>query len=155
MSFRLDLNDILTTVCLFERIVEELRSYKNAPSHFQNLALEVQLLHKTLGHVLDLAPYNGIDQAALEQVRAIALHCLQPLQALTDKIRVKESSLGHFRTTRSISSIGIRLHWSMIDAEDVEKVRRVILSEMVAINVLLSTQQLFASLPIGIKANMR
>ncbi|KAI1278305.1 hypothetical protein F5Y07DRAFT_361388 [Xylaria sp. FL0933] len=57
-------------------------------------------------------------------------------------MRSKQSSLGHYRSTRSLSNIGTRLHWSMIAQKDVEDLRTTLLSEMVAINMLLSAQQL-------------
>ncbi|KAL2682390.1 hypothetical protein Neosp_006840 [[Neocosmospora] mangrovei] len=61
---------------------------------------------------------------------------------MADKMRTKEGNLGHFRTTRSLSSIGTRLHWSMVAQSDVDGFRKTIMSEMAAINILLSVQQL-------------
>lgn len=142
MSFGYAVGDVIAVLGLFERIATELRNYKDAPSHFQQLSLEIDLLRRTLQHVLRLEPKNDSECQTIEQVRAIVIHCLQPLQALVDKLRLKESSLGHFRTTRSLSNIGTRLHRSMVAQKDVDEIRKTILSEMVAINMLLSVQQL-------------
>ncbi|KAI0977610.1 hypothetical protein F4678DRAFT_19779 [Xylaria arbuscula] len=142
MSFGFAVGDVIAVLGLFERVAIELRNYKNAPAHFQQLGVELQLLHTTLKHVLCLSPEDAAEAKTLEQIRAIVMHCLPPIQALINKMRSKQSALGHYRSTRSLSNIGTRLHWSMIAQKDVEDLRTTILSEMVAINMLLNAQQL-------------
>ncbi|OTA90110.1 hypothetical protein M434DRAFT_14144 [Hypoxylon sp. CO27-5] len=142
MSFGYAIGDVVAVIGLFERVSIELRNYKNAPAHFQQLSAELDLLRRTLQQVLCLCPENEAECQTLEQIRTIAIHCLQPLQTLADKMQAKESSLGHFRTTGSLSNIGTRLHWSMIAQKDIDEFRKTILSEMAAINILLSSQQL-------------
>ncbi|KAK0618888.1 hypothetical protein B0T14DRAFT_565795 [Immersiella caudata] len=134
--------EIIAVLGLFERVILELRNYKDAPSHFQQLSIELDLLSSTLRHASQLRPSNDDERQTLDKIGAIAMHCLIPLQAMGDKMRSKEGSLGHFRTTRSLASIGTRLHWSMISRKDIDGLRTTILSEMLAINMLLSTQQL-------------
>ncbi|KAK5625718.1 hypothetical protein RRF57_001434 [Xylaria bambusicola] len=142
MSFGYAIGDVIAILGLFERVAVELRNYRNAPAHFQQLSVELELLHSTLKHVLCLYPENAAEAKTLGQIRAIVMHCLPPIQALVDKMRSKEGSLGHYRTTRSLSNVGTRLHWSMIAQKDVDALRTTLLSEMVAINMLLSAQQL-------------
>ncbi|KAI0808513.1 hypothetical protein GGR55DRAFT_680199 [Xylaria sp. FL0064] len=142
MSFGFAIGDVIAVLGLFERVAVELRNYKNAPTHFQQLGVELELLHSTLKHVLCLSPEDAAEAKTLEQIRAIVMHCLPPIQALVGKMRSKQSSLGHYRSRRSLSNIGTRLHWSMIAQKDVEDLRTTLLSEMVAINMLLSAQQL-------------
>ncbi|KAF5558992.1 general transcriptional corepressor ssn6 [Fusarium mexicanum] len=142
MSFGYAVGDVIAILGLFERIAIELRNYKGAPMHFQRLYVELDLMHSTLKHVMMLEPESPTDHQTMEKVRAIIMHCKQPLQSMTEKMRAKESSLGHFKTTRSLSSIGTRLHWSMIAQGDVEELRKAILSQMAAINILLSVQQM-------------
>lgn len=120
--------DVVAIVNLFERVILELRNYRDAPPHFQ--------------HASQLRPSNEDERKTLDKVGAIARACLIPLQDLVDKMRAKEGSLGHFRTTRSLANIGTRLHWSLISRKDIDGLRMTILSEMLAINMLLSTQQL-------------
>ncbi|KAK0654833.1 hypothetical protein B0T16DRAFT_318731 [Cercophora newfieldiana] len=134
--------EVIAILGLFERVVVELRNYRDAPTHFQQLRVELELLRSTLRHALQLQPPNDEERHTLDKVGAIAMHCLIPLQEIADKMRVKDASLGHFRTSRSLASIGIRLHWSMISRKDVDEMRKTILSEMLAINTLLSMQQL-------------
>lgn len=110
MSFGYAVGDVIAVLGLFERIVTELRNYKDAPSHFQQLRAELELVHSTLQHVLRLEPEDDVERQTLERVRAIALHCSQPLQAMVVKMRSKDGSLGHFRTTRSLANVGTRLH---------------------------------------------
>lgn len=136
--------ELIAILGLFERVAIELRNYKDSPAHFQHLGVELDLLRSTLRHALQLRPENDDERHTLDKVGAIATHCLQPLQALAEKMRAKESSLGHFRTTGSLVNIGTRVHWSLIARKDVDELRKVILAEMVAINMLLSAQQLYA-----------
>ncbi|TXB99616.1 hypothetical protein FocTR4_00013632 [Fusarium oxysporum f. sp. cubense] len=142
MSFGYAVGDVIAILGLFERIAIELRNYKDAPMHFQRLCAELDLVRSTLKHALILEPESPAERQTLEKVRAIITHCGQPLQSMAEKMRAKESSLGHFETTRSLSSIGTRLHWSMIAQGDVEELRKTIMSQMAAINILLSVQQI-------------
>ncbi|KAL5085828.1 hypothetical protein Trisim1_009898 [Trichoderma cf. simile WF8] len=135
-------NDIIAVLGLFERIAIELRNFKNAPAHFQQLGAEIDLLQNAMRHALRLIPQDDAHRETLERVRAIVMHCLTPLQALVIKMRTKESSLGHFRTSKSLSNIGTRIHWSMIAKQDIDEVRITITSETVAINMLLIAQSL-------------
>jgi hypothetical protein len=139
--------EIIAILGLFERVVIELRNYHDAPAHFQNLRAELDLLSSALRHALQLRPENDEERQTLDKVGAIAMHCLQPLQTMADKMRTKENSLGHFRTSQSIVNIGTRVHWSLIARKDVDELRKVVLAEMVAINMLLSAQQLYDHLP--------
>ncbi len=143
MSFGYAVGDVIAVLGLFERIAVELRNYKNAPAHFQQLGVEIDLLQSAIRHALRLIPQNDAHRQTLERVRAIVAHCLPPLQALIGKMRSKESSLGHFRTSRSLSNIGTRIHWSMIAKQDVDEVRVTIMSEIAAINMLLIAQSLY------------
>ncbi|EXM08806.1 hypothetical protein NOF04DRAFT_8310 [Fusarium oxysporum II5] len=145
MSFGYGFGDVIAVLGLFERVAIELRNYKDAPIQFQQLRAEIDLLRGTLKQVLILEPECSAECESMEQIRAIVIYCAQPLQSMADKMRTKESSLGHFRTARSLSSIGTRLHWSMIDQSDVEGLRKILLSQMAAINTLLSVQQQLAS----------
>lgn len=142
MSFGYAIGDVIAVLGLIERVAIELRNYKDAPSHFQQLRAELDLVHSTLQHVLRLEPESEEERQTLDKIRAIVVHCSQPLQVMADKMRTKEGSLGHFRTTRSLSGIGTRLHWSMVAQSDVDAFRKTIMSEMAAINILLSVQQL-------------
>lgn len=134
--------DVIAIVNLFERVILKLRNYRNAPPHFQQLSVELDLLISTLRHASQLRPSNEDERKTLDKVSAIVRACLIPLQDLVDKMRAKEGSLGHFRTTRSLANIGTRLHWSLMSRKDIDGLRMTILSEMLAITMLLSTQQL-------------
>jgi hypothetical protein len=142
MSFGFGVGDFVAVLNLLQRVATELRNYQNAPASFQELRVELELLRSTILHVLRIEPANEAERDNLDRVRAIAMHCHRPLLAMIDKMQSKDSSLGHFRTTRSLSAAGIRLHWSLLKQKDIDDLRKVILSEMVAINMLLSVQQL-------------
>ncbi|KAJ5063485.1 hypothetical protein J3E74DRAFT_472435 [Bipolaris maydis] len=141
MSFGFGIGDLLAVLGLFERIATELKNYRDAPAQFQNLSVELDLLQHTLKHVIQTQTDDQDNKQIHEQIRAIVNHCHQPLQAFIDKLLSKERSLGHYRTAR-LNDVGIRMKWSMVTQKDVEELRKVMLSEMAAINMLLSVQQL-------------
>ena len=144
MSFGLGIGDAIAVVGLLERIAEEIRSYQDAPRHFQNLGIELQLLRRALQRLLEVQPGDNDEHDLLQQIRSIAIHCHQPLLAFIDKMRTKEASLGSSsaRSTGTLSAIGKRLHWSLISQKDVGELRQVLTHEIAAINMLLAVQQL-------------
>ena len=142
MSFGYAVGDVIAILNLFERIVVEVRNYRDAPRHFQQLGAELHLLQTTLQRLLQAEPADDEEHAHLQHIRAIAIHCSQPLQAFVAKMQRSEKGLGHRRSAGTLSTIGTRLHWSLITKNEVEEVRKVILTEMAAINMLLGMQQL-------------
>ena len=144
MSFGIGVGDIIATVGLLERIACEFRNYRDAPSHFQQVGIELQLLHRTLTRLLRIEPQDDEEKEWLEQIRAVALQCHQPLLNFQEKIRPRESALGLGRRNRTIalSTIGYRLHWSLIARKDLEELRKSLLAGMTAINMMLGMQQL-------------
>lgn len=142
MSFGYAVGDIVAVLNLIERVAHEVRNYRNAPAHFQQLQLELDLMRNTIQQLLYMEAADDVEHASFQRIRAIAMHCLQPLQAFISKMQGKEANLGHFRTTQSLSGFGTRLHWSMVSKADVDDLRKTILSEMVAISLLLGMQHL-------------
>lgn len=144
MSFGFGVGDVIAVLELFERIAREIRQYRGAPRHFQELQVELGLMKSTLSHVLQIQPQSPDETASIEQIRAIALHCQQPLLDFIEKLRRREPSLSHFKTAGTLAAVGTRLHWSLVSRADVEDLRRILLSEMLALNVLLGTHQMYA-----------
>ena len=142
MSINYGIGDALAVVNLIERVVVELRAYRDAPKHFQHLALELQLLQRALRRLLEIEPCDNSDLQQLEEIKAIAMHCRQPLLDFINKMRPSEPYLGPIGLTGTLSSIGKRLHWSLLTRKDVEGLRQAAISEMTAINMLLAVQQL-------------
>ena len=136
------IGDVIAILGLFERVAVEIGNYRDAPRHFQQLAAELKLLQTVLHRLLQVEPNDEEEMKQLECIRAIAIHCSQPLQAFISKMRPKEPMLGHRRSAGTLSTIGTRLHWSLITKKDIEELRSVVLAEMTAINMLLGIQQL-------------
>ena len=142
MSFGYAVGDVIAILQLFERVALEVRNYRNAPQHFQQLGVELQLLQGTLRRLLQVEATCEDEKQQLEHIRAIVIHCHQPIQAFINKMRGSENSLGHVRPSTTLSTIGRRLRWSLITKNDVDDLRKVVMSEMIAINMLLGLQQL-------------
>lgn len=142
MSFGFAVGDFIAILNLFERVALEVRSYRSAPEHFQQLGAELHLLQRALRILLQVEPSDQDEAHELEQIRAIAIHCHQPIQAFINKMRPSDKSLGHVRSSTTLSTIGHRLHWSLITRKDVDHLRKIIMPELIAINMLLGMQQL-------------
>ena len=143
MSFGFAVGDVLAILNLFERVATEISSYRSAPQHFQQLGVELHLLQRTLHRLLELEPGSQDEVQELEQIRAITIHCHQPIQAFVSKMRASQKSLGPMSSSTTLTTISHKLHWSLIARKDVDELRKVIMSEMIAINMLLGMQQLF------------
>ena len=142
MTFGCGIGDVIAILGVFERLAAEVRNYRDAPQHFQQLGVELQLLQTTLQRLLQIEPDGEDEVRQLEQIRAIAIHCHRPVQAFISKMRLSETSLGHVRSSSTLSTVSRRLHWSLIGKKDVDELRQVVMSEMIAINILLGMQQM-------------
>lgn len=142
MSFGCGIGDIIAILNLFERAALEVRNYRDAPRHFQQLGTELQLLQQALKRLLQVEPSDDEEKKQLELIRAIALHCHQPIQAFINKMRPGEQSLGSARSAGTLSTLGRRLHWSLVTRNDVDELRAMITAEMTVINMMLGMQQL-------------
>lgn len=137
MSFGFSVGDFIALLNLVERVASEVKSYKDAPRHFQNLAFELAALHGTLQHVLRLKSSDLDESDSLEKIRAVALHCQQPVQSFRDKMYGFDQALGHYRTASVALTLKRRLHWSLIQKADAIELRECVASQMIAINVLI------------------
>ncbi|KAF5662785.1 hypothetical protein FDENT_13288 [Fusarium denticulatum] len=147
------IGDLIAVAGLIERIIVEVKSYKEAPHHFQRLAIELDFLSKVCHQAFHLVSSHAAEQARLERVRAIALQCLGPLQEFEEKMRRYENTLGPINCSDNgrkgwVRSFKKRLHWSAIARHEVDELRAVLTSEILAINTLL-TMQNWDSLKLG------
>ncbi|KAF4499635.1 hypothetical protein FAGAP_4185 [Fusarium agapanthi] len=145
MSFGYSIGDLIAIAGLIERIVVEVKSYKEAPHHFQRLAIELDFLSKVCHQAFHLVSSRVDEQARLERVRAIALQCLGPLQEFEEKMRRYENTLGPKDCSDNsrkgwVRSFKKRLHWSAIARHEVDELRAILTSEILAINTLLTMQ---------------
>ncbi|KAL3466458.1 hypothetical protein BJX64DRAFT_284396 [Aspergillus heterothallicus] len=142
ISFGFGISDFLIAFRLFKNVAAEIKNYCDAPAHFQPLRAELGLLQNTLLQAFRAELTLDVEKQFNERIRAIAVHCHGPLQIFLDKMRQKTGALGHFRKMRTLGEVGVRLAWSMVWQKDVKDLRKLIISEMVAITVLLSMQQI-------------
>ena len=144
MSFGFAIGDFIAVLNTLERVAIEVRAYRDAPTHFQELASELHLFKRALSRLQEIEPDHEDEKDRLEHLRAMALHCQQPLLTFIEKMRLKESSIGlsHQRKAMTLSTIGSRLHWSLVTRKDVDELRRVVMGGMTMINMMLGFQQL-------------
>ncbi|KAL9087610.1 MAG: hypothetical protein Q9165_006534 [Trypethelium subeluteriae] len=151
MSFGFGVGDVLAVLSLLERVIIEIRHFKQAPLHFQQLQVELELLRNTLSQILKLQPENVVEFEFMGRIRAITLLCHRALEVFIDKMISKSHSLGCFRTANTLSSMGARLHWSMVARKDVSELRDVIISMNTSILMLLGMLQITRMKTIAIE----
>ncbi|KAK3332891.1 hypothetical protein B0T19DRAFT_439693 [Cercophora scortea] len=147
MSFGFSIGDFIAAAGVVERIITEVKSYRSAPLHFQRLAIELGFLSDVCSQVFALRPTHPSEVSAIERVRAIAFQCLGPLKEFEERMKGYENTLGSNSYRRvpgkkeSWNRLKSRLHWSSIARHDVEELRAVITSEILAINTLITMEK--------------
>ena len=148
MALGCSLGDAIAVAGVIERIVAEVRSYRSAPQHFQRLAIELGFLSQVCTQILHVTPTVPSEIAQLQRIRAIAIQCLGPLQNFESKMRRYDSVIGPEAwkggpvsgAQERLSNFRKKLHWSAIERREVDELRAILASEILAINTLLSIQ---------------
>ncbi|MCJ1431185.1 hypothetical protein MMC27_000536, partial [Xylographa pallens] len=166
MSFGFGIGDLLSIANTIERIVVEIKAYRSAPSNFQRLAVELELLTTTCTQILHIEPTQADDAVRMENIRKSMCLCLGPLKAFAEKMRCLEDSLGvskklsenqggfnedtdrdgdgrqgHQNTVRRrYRSVKDRIHWSMIESKEIDELRAVVAGQLVAVDTLLNVR---------------
>lgn len=102
--------------------------------------------------VFTLQPTLCEERSQIERIRAIAMHCLGPLRAFEEHMRSYDNTFGiHGAAYASGTAAGggllkfrnfkKRLHWSAIARHEVDELRAVLTSEILAINTLVTMHQ--------------
>lgn len=144
--------DVIAVAGAIERIVAEVKSYREAPLHFRRLAIELDFLGQVCNQVFKLQPTLPKERSHIERIRAIAMHCLGPLRAFEDKMRSYDNTFGiHGAAYASgvaaggallkMRNLKKRLHWSAIAQHQVDELRAVLTSEILAINTLVTMHE--------------
>jgi hypothetical protein len=144
MSFGFAISDFIAVLGLVERLCTEIRNYRQAPVHFEQLGQELGFLHQVLSRIDQIEPSTGndADVAQIERIKAIATHCRRPLTSFIDRMGMFEEFLGHHRVERSLKGVKKKLHWSMsVTKNEVGDIRAIVVSQILAINTLLNAQQ--------------
>ncbi len=144
MAFGVSIGDVIAVAGLIERIATEIQDYRHAPEHFQQLATELDFLHQVFQRLGTVEPTssNQDEVANFGRIKAISTHCKGPLKAFLDKMVTYEPFLGKHKITGGLKGMGKRLHWSTsIGKKEVDDLRAVVVSQILAINTLLNAQQ--------------
>ena len=141
MSFSFAVGDIWAVIQVCERVADEIRNYRDAPRNFQQLGDQLHLFQQTLRYIADEASQDAETSQQLDTIKAIADHCLRPIQAFLDTMKTYEDSLGPSKSFMSMGRIGKRWHWSVKYLGQVDGLRQLVMSDMVAIIAIQGTQQ--------------
>lgn len=144
--------DVIAVAGAIERIVAEVKSYREAPLHFRRLAIELDFLGQVCNHVFTLQPTLPEERSHIDRIRAIAMHCLGPLRVFEDNMRSYDNTFGiHGAAYASGVAAGgglvklrnfkKRVHWSAITRHEVDELRAVLTSEILAINTLVTMHE--------------
>lgn len=126
---------------LVNKVRKLLKDAGGAASEYQSAVIELENLAATLSHLEAIQP-NEDNIQHVNAIRAMAMACKFPLEEFRRKMTSYESSLGPFATRKSLHTIGQKVKWSLMFAEDVEKLRACIAAKHVSINLLLGVQTL-------------
>ena len=124
---------------LVNKVRESLKDVGGAASEYQSTVIELENLATTLSHLEALQP-NEDNIHHVNAIRAMAMACKFPLEEFRRKMMRYELSLGPFARRKSLYTIGQKTKWSVIFAEEVEKLRALIAAKHVSINLLLGMQ---------------
>lgn len=127
------------TTDLVNKVRKSLKDAGGAASEYQSAVIELENLATTLSHLEALQP-NEDNIQHVNAIRAMAMACQFPLEEFRRKMTRYESSLGPLARRKSLYTIGQKTKWSVIFAEDVEKLRALIAAKHVSINLLLGMQ---------------
>lgn len=127
------------TTGLVNKVRKSLKDAGGAASEYQSAVIELENLATTLSHLEALQP-NEDNIQHVNAIRAMAMACQFPLEEFRRKMTRYESSLGPLARRKSLYTIGQKTKWSVIFAEDVEKLRALIAAKHVSINLLLGMQ---------------
>jgi len=127
------------TTDLVNKLRKSLKDAGGAASDYQSAAIELENLATTLSHLEALQP-NEDNIQHVNAIRAMAMACKFALEDFTRKMTRYESSLGPLARQNSLHTIGQKTKWSVIFAEEVEKLRALVAAKHVSINLLLGMQ---------------
>jgi len=127
------------TTDLVNKVRKSLKDAGGAASDYQSAAIELENLATTLSHLEALQP-NEDNIQHVNAIRAMAMACKFALEDFTRKMTRYESSLGPLARQNSLHTIGQKTKWSVIFAEEVEKLRALVAAKHVSINLLLGMQ---------------
>lgn len=133
--------DVIALMGLVERVVTELRNYRDAPAHFQQASAELHFFQAILSRLRKMEIDDDEDQELLGLIRANAIRCQQPIAKFLEKMKPKESLLGSGSGGKKLSFTAVkdRLHWSMIARGDLEDLREVVTTTIIMLMVMQQT----------------
>lgn len=146
------IGDILAVAGAIEKIIGEVKYYREAPIHFRRLAIELGFLGQVCNQVFTLQPTLPDERAHIERIRAISMQCLGPLRSFEEKMRSYHNTFGIQANRNSTASTSWsivkwrdrkpkaaqRLHWSAIARHEIDELRAILTSEILAINSILT-----------------
>ncbi|MCJ1265253.1 hypothetical protein MMC22_005128 [Lobaria immixta] len=138
-AFGFSVGDFVSAINLVNKVRKSLKDAGGAASEYQSAVIELENLATTLSHLEALQP-NEDNIQHVNAIRAMAMACQFPLEEFRRKMTRYESSLGPLARQKSLYTIGQKTKWSVMFAEDVEKLRALIAAKHVSINLLLGMQ---------------
>ena len=118
---------------------KSLKHVGGAVSEYQGAIIELENLAATLCHLESIEP-NPDNVQHVNAIRAMAMACKLPLEEFMKKMMRYDSSLGPLARHNSFNSSLRKVKWSVVFAEDVEKLRTLVAAKHLGISLLLGLQ---------------
>lgn len=124
---------------LIRKISKALKETGGARTEYQDAVIELKGLEYALQHLEALEPTED-NLNHVNAIRGMALACQLPLREFLKKLEGYESSLGPWADRTPVRNAGRKTKWAVSFGQEVEKLRALVASKLVSINLLLATQ---------------
>ena len=123
---------------LVQKISNALKRVGGASTEYQDAVIELQGLEQALQNLESLQPTED-NIRHVNAIRAVALACQLPLREFQAKLERYEASLGPWTRQSKLRSVGRKTKWGVSFTQEVEKIRALVASKLININMMLAT----------------
>ena len=123
---------------LVQKISNALKRVGGASTEYQDAVIELQGLEHALQNLESLQPTED-NIRHVNAIRAVTLACQLPLREFLAKLEKYEASLGPWTRQSTLRSVGRKTKWGVSFTQEVEKIRALVASKLININMMLAT----------------
>jgi hypothetical protein len=143
-GFGFSFGDFVQAITIANNIRKALRDTGGAKDKFHHVSVDLQHLEILLDQLNSGTWDHGGDAGHLNAIKGMALTCKVPLQEFLVKVEkykaLKAEELSGFRANVGIR--GRKIQWAVKMKDEVEKFRAVVVSKVIAINLLIQMHTL-------------
>ncbi|KAL9120892.1 MAG: hypothetical protein Q9187_002549 [Circinaria calcarea] len=139
-AFGFSAGDFITAIGLIAKVSNALKDTNGASVEYQQVVLQLNGLKRTLLYLEALEP-NEYNADHVNAIRCMAVSCKLPLQQFLDDIQKYEKSLAADSVRKHGRKDMRKAQWGIYMEKEVAKMRSMISTQVMSINLLLSAQK--------------